>query len=60
MNVFVFLLAVLFGFVFRQRIGVEEKMLIEHYGDAYLRYQKDVPMLIPALLAIKKDRVGSG
>lgn len=60
MNVFVFLLAVLFGFVFRQRIGVEEKMLIEHYGDAYLRYQQVVPMLIPPLLGHKRDHIDSG
>jgi len=30
-------------------IKLEERKLVEHFGDAYRNYQRDVPMLIPGL-----------
>jgi protein-S-isoprenylcysteine O-methyltransferase Ste14 len=43
-------LLIVFGMVYRYRIGVEEKALIEHFGDEYLAYMHDTKKLIPFIL----------
>ena len=35
--------------LFNYRIGNEEKMLIQEYGDQYLEYMKTTPKLIPSI-----------
>ena len=44
------------------RIGREEKMLIDHFGDDYLKYMKTTNKIIPNLLKVrgKKKRNISG
>jgi protein-S-isoprenylcysteine O-methyltransferase Ste14 len=32
---------------FRLKISQEEGILVEHFGDAYLKYRAEVPMLVP-------------
>jgi protein-S-isoprenylcysteine O-methyltransferase Ste14 len=43
------LLPVMFVAVFLYRISVEEKMLVQELGDDYVRYQRNVRRLVPAI-----------
>jgi protein-S-isoprenylcysteine O-methyltransferase Ste14 len=40
-------LLVMFGIVYRYRIGVEEKALVGKFGNEYVAYMKETKMLIP-------------
>ncbi len=37
-------------------IRLEEKKLVEEFGEAYITFKKEVPMLVPRLLKRRKDR----
>lgn len=43
-------LVVMFGIVYRYRIGVEEKALVEQFGNEYAAYMNTTKMLIPFIL----------
>jgi protein-S-isoprenylcysteine O-methyltransferase Ste14 len=43
-------LLVMFGIVYRYRIDVEEKALVEQFGNEYVAYMNDTKMLIPFIL----------
>lgn len=49
--IFYFLLGVVF---FEIKIHLEEKLLIETLGDAYIRYLKQVPQLIPGMNLLRR------
>jgi protein-S-isoprenylcysteine O-methyltransferase Ste14 len=43
-------LVVMFGIVYKYRIGVEEKALVEQFGNEYVAYMNTTKMLIPFIL----------
>jgi protein-S-isoprenylcysteine O-methyltransferase Ste14 len=43
-------LLVMFGIVYRYRIGIEERALTEQFGNEYVAYMNETKMLIPFIL----------